>query len=79
MSLGNSIFGVPIGRPTFESITAPIAKKAQELRAHAVQCEGRADTLAGQIERLQAEVQLLDFERTKSHALAAQLEGLLTC
>lgn len=30
MSLGKSIFGVPIGRPTFESIAAPIAAKAME-------------------------------------------------
>ena len=77
MSLGKSIFGVPIGRPTFESITAPIAVKAQELRAHAVQCEGRADTLAQQVEQLQVEITALSLERTKSHALAAKLEKLL--
>ena len=77
MSLGKSIFGVPIGRPTFESITAPIAAKAQELRFHAVDCANCAYELTQQIDALHAQRKAMEAECHKSHALAAKLEGVL--
>ena len=77
MSLGKSIFGVPIGRPTFESITAPIAAKAQELRIHATHCASRVDELIQQIDTLYAQRKALEAECLKSQALAAKLEGVL--
>ena len=77
MSLGKSIFGVPIGRPTFDSITAPIAEKAKELRAHAVHCASCADELIQQIDALHAQRKAMEAECHKSHALAAKLEGVL--